>query len=84
MYAIRSYYDKALEHGLKVKINSVILKGINDHQIIPLLHFGIQKNVPIRFMELMKMGYLHHQYNQYFYPQSRILETIEKQRNNFV
>jgi len=62
--------DKALEHGLKVKINSVILKGINDHQIIPLLDFGIQKNVPIRFMELMKMGYLHHQYNQYFYPQS--------------
>ncbi len=68
----------AKEVGFDLKINSVILKGINDHQVISLLQFGMKHDIPVRFLELMKMGYLHHNYNDYFYSQEEILEEIHQ------
>ncbi len=69
----------AMECGLDVKLNSVILKEINDNQIIPLLQFGIKHGIPVRFMELMKMGYLHHNYEEYFLSQNEMLDIIKNQ-----
>lgn len=48
--------DSALEHGLKVKINSVIQKGVNDDQIVPLARFGRERGVTMRFIEYMDTG----------------------------
>lgn len=46
--------DAAIQEGFKtVKINSVLLKGINDRQIKPLADYARQKGVQIRFIELM-------------------------------
>lgn len=46
--------NKALEVGLKVKLNSVILKGINDNEIIDLLEFARKKGAMIRYIEFME------------------------------
>jgi cyclic pyranopterin phosphate synthase len=44
--------DKALDIGLgPVKINSVIIKGINDSQILPLAQMSIDLPVAVRFIE---------------------------------
>lgn len=46
--------DKALSIGLKVKLNTVALKGLNDDELISLLEFAKSKNIQIRFIEFME------------------------------
>jgi cyclic pyranopterin phosphate synthase len=38
-----------------VKLNCVLLRGINEHQIIPLVEFGSALGMPVRFIELMPL-----------------------------
>src|SRR5690606_27296705 len=38
-YKVVKGIDKALSNGMEVKLNSVILKGKNEDQILPLLEF---------------------------------------------
>lgn len=73
--------EKAHRYGIKLKINAVILKGRNEDQILPLLKYGLKKGIPVRFLELMRMGYLHYKYNQYFFPEKDILDQISSQFN---
>lgn len=41
---------------IPLKINTVLRKGVNDSQILPLLEFGIKQRVEIRFIEYMDVG----------------------------
>ncbi len=51
---VMSGIDKAQKIGLKIKINCVPLKGINDGEIIDLLEHCRLKGYEIRFIEYMK------------------------------
>lgn len=73
--------DAALENGINVKINSVIMKGVNDAQILPLLEYAISKKVTIRFLELMKMGHLYNGHDDYFFSEEDMLWTIASKYN---
>jgi cyclic pyranopterin phosphate synthase len=46
--------DKSLEVGLKVKINMVPLKGINDNEIIDILEFCRARDIEVRYIEYME------------------------------
>jgi len=46
--------DKALEVGLKVKINMVPLKGINDVEIVDILEFCKERGLEVRYIEYME------------------------------
>ena len=46
--------DKALEVGLKVKINMVPLKGVNDDEILDILEYGKARGIKVRFIEYME------------------------------
>lgn len=48
--------EKAVNRGLKVKINAVIIKGVNEDEFIDLCSMTINTNVDIRFIELMPIG----------------------------
>lgn len=39
-----------------VKLNCVLLRGINEYQIIPLVEFGASLGMPVRFIELMPLA----------------------------
>jgi cyclic pyranopterin phosphate synthase len=39
-----------------VKLNCVLLRGINDDQIVPLTRFGATLGMPVRFIELMPLA----------------------------
>jgi len=68
--------DEALKTGLKVKLNTVVMQGINDGEILELLDFAKDKGVIIRFIEFME--------NERAYPgvkrvdSKEILEKISK------
>lgn len=68
--------DAALQAGLAVKINAVVMKGINDSQVLPMLDFAISRGVPIRFLEVMAMGHLHADADRYLFSQEEILQVI--------
>jgi cyclic pyranopterin phosphate synthase len=68
--------DAALETGMEVKLNAVLMKGINHTQILPLLEYAFERNIVIRFLEVMSMGHLHHQSQKYLVTKDEILHTI--------
>lgn len=48
--------DKCLDYGIVVKLNVVIIKGINDDEILDLMNLTLNKKVDVRFIELMPIG----------------------------
>lgn len=71
--------DAALDNGLNVKLNTVVVAGRNNHEILPLLHFAMRKGIIIRFLELMPMGPLHERRDAMFFSSSQILEVIQSE-----
>jgi len=70
--------DAAIAAGLSVKINAVVMKGMNENQIIPLLQFAFKRNITVRFLEIMAMGYLHEHADRYLFTQDEILDVVSK------
>lgn len=68
--------DAAIQAGLAVKINAVIMKGINESQLLPLLEFAFDRKIVIRFLEVMAMGHLFQHARKYLYTRDEILSTI--------
>jgi GTP 3',8-cyclase len=47
--------DAALAHGLFVKLNTVLMRGVNEHELPALVRFAAARRIPIRFIELMPL-----------------------------
>ena len=64
--------------GLAVKINMVPMKHVNDDQILPLLEYSLERNIELRFIELMNMGHLQASpsYGREFFSMEEILDRI--------
>ena len=73
--------ETALNVGIDVKLNAVIMKGMNEDEIIPLVDYAFSKNIPIRFLEVMSMGHLHHESDKYLFSQQQLLDTIATKYN---
>ncbi len=49
--------EAALAHGFQpLKLNTVVLGGINDDEVETLLHFALRSSIHLRFLELMPVG----------------------------
>ncbi|MBL1255457.1 GTP 3',8-cyclase MoaA [Methylocystis sp. Sn-Cys] len=48
--------DAALKAGLKVKLNAVALKGVNEDEFIPLVRFAHERGMDMTFIEVMPLG----------------------------
>ncbi|EEM81563.1 Molybdenum cofactor biosynthesis protein A [Bacillus thuringiensis serovar huazhongensis BGSC 4BD1] len=46
----------AKEAGLAVKVNMVVKKGMNDHQILPMAAYFKEQGITLRFIEFMDVG----------------------------
>ena len=54
--AIFAGIKEAQRAGLTVKVNTVVRKGVNEDQILPLARICLQHNIPLRFIEYMDVG----------------------------
>jgi cyclic pyranopterin phosphate synthase len=70
--------DAALAAGLAVKMNAVVMKGINDSQVLPLAQLAASRGIRIRFLEIMAMGHLFDQADRYLLTQDEILAMLSK------
>lgn len=48
--------EKALDLGFKVKINTVLIKGFNEDEIDSFINLTKDKDIEVRFIELMPIG----------------------------
>jgi GTP 3',8-cyclase len=49
--------DAAAAAGLPVKINAVVRRGLNEHEILPLARFSRESGHVLRFIEYMDVGH---------------------------
>ena len=54
---VLSAVRKSARMGLNTKVNCVVMKGINDDEILDLLEIGREDHVDIRFIEMMPIGF---------------------------
>jgi cyclic pyranopterin phosphate synthase len=63
----------------RVKLNTVILKGINHDEIVDLVKFAIQSEIDISFIEEMPLGVIdHHDRAQAYYSSDQIRCDLEQ------
>ena len=69
--------DAALAAGLTpLKLNTVVLRGENDHELPQLVSFAADRGLAIRFIELMPMGPLAEQWAQRYVPANDIRRAL--------
>lgn len=56
--------------GFVVKVNAVIMKGVNDHELPAFVEWSAVHNVPVRFLEVMNVGVMKSQFQERFIPAS--------------
>jgi cyclic pyranopterin phosphate synthase len=60
------------------KINSVVIRGFNDDEIVDLVEFGRQRDVEVRFIEYMDVGGATHWSMREVVSQREILAILER------
>lgn len=63
--------------GLKVKINCVVQRGLNDDELIAFLKFSQSSGIPVRFIELMDTGSAREFVRKHFMSGRDIIKSLE-------
>ena len=60
-----------------IKLNTVLMRGINDDEALPLVEFAIQQAVDISFIEEMPLGEVNHARESTFISNADTLKTLQ-------
>ena len=82
--------------GFTVKINTVVMKGVNDHELPAFVAWSATHEIPVRFLEVMNIGVMKSQFQERFlsasdmkamlkadYQFSRLNDTSDSTSRNF-
>jgi len=61
-----------------IKLNTVLMRGINDDEILDLVRFAIEQAIDIAFIEEMPIGVVDHLRNSSFVSNTETLATLQK------
>ncbi|MDC0074816.1 GTP 3',8-cyclase MoaA [Alphaproteobacteria bacterium] len=68
----------AAESGMKIKINAVALKGINDNDFEKMLHWCGQNKFDLTLIETMPMGNIGYSRNKNYISVTEVINKLEK------
>jgi len=69
--------DAALRSGLRpVKLNMVVMRGINDREVAGMLSFALVRGCELRFLELMPIGYGVDMFESTYVPTDAVREML--------
>ncbi|MFT4022137.1 MAG: hypothetical protein QM666_11550, partial [Acinetobacter sp.] len=69
----------AQQAGLSIKINTVLMRGSNDDQIVPLTRWAEQRGIPLRFIEYMPLDGDGQWQQQQVVTEQHILQVLAQQ-----
>lgn len=64
--------------GFNVKINTVAMRGINDHEIEDFIQFSEENKIEVRFLELMRIGYACGEQKDQFISADELMKKIHR------
>jgi GTP 3',8-cyclase len=67
----------AVSQGFVVKINTVMMRGINDHEVLDFVKFSEEESVEVRFLELMRIGHARDEQDKQFIPARELVKRIK-------
>jgi cyclic pyranopterin phosphate synthase len=70
---------RARDLGFAVKLNTVIMKGINDDELLDFVRFAKEENIEVRFLEYMKVGPATASFDAHFLPAETMRQIIAKE-----
>ena len=74
--------DEAIQQGFSnLKLNTVLMKGINDHEAMNLVHFAINKKIDISFIEEMPLGAIDHTRKDTYISNDEVLKNLQSHFN---
>jgi cyclic pyranopterin phosphate synthase len=77
--------DAAIQAGFdQIKINTVLMRGRNDDQLITLIEFAASRNLILRFIEMMPVSTTEVLSDENFLPVAEAKRTIEKHFGNLI
>lgn len=71
--------DAALDAGLGVKVNAVIKRGVNDHEVLALAKFARERAIAMRYIEYMDTGNVNGWKLDEVVPSHELLEILKKE-----
>jgi cyclic pyranopterin phosphate synthase len=69
---------EAARMGFKVKVNTVMFRGVNDHELMDFVRFSAEHDVEVRFLEYMKIGPSQGKFTDYFISKREMTDIIEQ------
>ncbi len=69
----------AKELGFKVKLNAVLMKGVNDREVNDFMDFSARYDIEVRFLELMRIGEARESFDKYFISAGEVINRLEKE-----
>lgn len=76
---IVSTIRQAVSLGFVVKINTVIMRGINDHEVMDFVKFSEEESVEVRFLELMRIGHANSEQEKQFITARELVRRIKEE-----
>jgi GTP 3',8-cyclase len=66
----------ARTRGFRVKLNVVVCRGTNDDELLDFVDFSASNDIPVRFLELMRIGPRHHEFGRMSVTADEMIATI--------
>src|SRR5467141_477037 len=77
--------DAAIAAGFdQIKLNTVLMRGRNEDQLVPLIQFAASRNLILRFIEMMPVSTTEVLSEQNFLPLAEAKRAIEKRFGNLI
>lgn len=69
--------EAARKMDFNIKINMVTMRGVNDHEIFAFVDYAKRLKVPVRFLELMRIGVACDKQSEQFISAQEIIESLK-------
>lgn len=63
--------------GFDVKINTVAMRGINDHELFNFIDYSKEMDIEVRFLEIMRIGFANGEQNNQFISANEMIKEIQ-------
>nr|WP_321457515.1 GTP 3',8-cyclase MoaA [uncultured Cohaesibacter sp.] len=70
--------ESALSHGLKIKLNVVALRGVNEDEYDDMIRFCHERGMDLTFIETMPLGEIDHDRTDMYLPLTDVKKALEQ------
>lgn len=71
--------ELAVKEGFIVKINTVMMRGVNDHELLDFVEYARNSQTEVRFLELMRIGFACEEQQDQFISAREMMAMMKKQ-----